>query len=69
MKKLMLMLLIIALAGCVHITIPIASTVNQIYVIKTQTATDKTEMPGANLEDLAKDNKQKAGDVKGTPGG
>ena len=69
MKKLMLMLVLIALTGCVHITIPIASTVNQIYVIKTQVATDKTEMTGANLEDLAKDNKQKAGDVKGTPGG
>ena len=61
MKKLIVCSLF--LTGCAQLQIPIASTVINVTVIKTQALTEDSTLSGADIKELMKDLDQKAGDV------
>jgi len=51
------------LTGCVQLQVPIASTVINVTVIKTQVLPIASTLSGADIKELMKDLDQKAGDL------
>jgi len=51
------------LTSCAQLQVPIASTIINVTVIKTQVLPIASELSGADIKELMKDLDQKAGDV------
>lgn len=62
MKKLIVCSLFF-LTSCIQLQVPIASTVVNVTVIKSQVLAEDSELSGADIKELMKDLNQKAGDV------
>ena len=54
---------ILFLSSCAQVQVPIASTVINVTVIKTQVLAEDSDLSGADIKELMKDLNQKAGDV------
>ena len=52
------------LTSCAQLQVPIASTVVNVTVIKTQALPIASELSGADIKELMEDLNQKAGDIK-----
>jgi hypothetical protein len=61
--KYLILCSLLFLTSCVQLQVPIASTVVNVTVIKTQALTEDSELSGADIKELMKDLNQKAGDV------
>ena len=68
MRKLTLLFALVLLSSCVNITAPFASTANVVFIYKTQVG-ETGDMYGSDLKEVAKGNKQEAGDIKAPPPG
>ena len=51
------------LTGCIQLQIPVASTIVNVNVIKSQALTEDSELSGSDIKELMKDLKAKAGNV------
>ena len=51
------------LTSCLQVQVPIASTIINVTVIKTQALTEDSNLSGADIKELMKDLNQKAGDI------
>jgi len=62
-KKLLCTFLFTFICGCIQLQVPIASTVTNVTVIKSQNSDKEAIMQGSRLEDVAEGITNTAGDV------
>ena len=62
-KKLLYTFLFTFIGGCIQLQVPIASTVTNVTVIKSQNSDKEATMQGSRLDDIAEGITNTAGDV------
>jgi hypothetical protein len=61
--KWLLILSLLLFTSCIQLQVPVASTVINVTVIKTQALTEDSNLSGADIKELMKDLNQEAGDI------
>jgi len=62
-RKLLYTFLFAFICGCIQLQVPIASTVTNVTVIKSQNSDKEATMQGSRLDDIAEGITNTAGDV------